>query len=333
MSELKLRASKILGTGSYTPERILTNKDLEKMVETNDEWIVDRTGIRERKIAASDQVTTDLALIAAKKALEAAQTTPEEIDLILFATVTPDQVMPSAACVLQTKLGCRKVMAFDLSAACTGFLYGLSVAHQFIQTGQYNKVLVVGAEVLSRIVDFTDRETCILFGDGAGAVVLGAAEPGEKSQVLSCHMQADGSLGELFTQPGGGSAMPFSQEVLDGRLQYVRMRGREIFKHAVRTMASSCEEALRANNLTKTDIQWVIPHQANQRIIDAVAKHLEVPSEKVICNLQYNGNTSAASVPMALDVAVRDGRIQRGDTVLLTAFGAGLTSGSLVFRY
>lgn len=333
MSVMGLRGSKILGTGSYTPERSLTNKDLEKMVDTNDEWIVERTGIRARNIAADGEVTTDLAYKAALRALESANTRPEELDLIIFATVTPDQIMPSAACVLQTKLGCGNIMAFDLSAACTGFIYGMGVAHQFLQTGHYKKVLVVGAEVLSRIVDFEDRETCILFGDGAGAVVLGATEVSDSSQILSCHLHADGGLGELFTLPGGGSAKPFSQDVLDNRLHFVRMKGREIFKHAVRTMSASCEEALSANNMSKEEVSWVIPHQANKRIMDAVAKSAGISNDKVICNLETNGNTSAASVPMALDAAVRDGRIERGQVVLLTAFGAGLTSGSILLRY
>lgn len=333
MAEFRLQASKILGTGRYTPEKSLTNFDLEKMVDTNDAWIVERTGIRSRSIAAPEQVTTDLAYEAAKKALDAAKTDPSELDMIIFATVTPDQPMPSAACVLQHKLGCRKVMAFDLSAACSGFVYGMSVAHQFLQTGHYKKILVVGAEVLSRIVDFQDRETCILFGDGAGAVVMGATTTEDPSQILSCHMHADGSLGELFVLPAGGSAEPFSQEVLDDKLQFVRMKGREIFKHAVRTMSATCEEALTANGMEKDQVDWVIPHQANKRIMDAVAKNFGISEDRVISNLEFTGNTSAASVPMALDTAVRDGRVQRGQTVLLTAFGAGLTSGSILMRY
>jgi 3-oxoacyl-[acyl-carrier-protein] synthase-3 len=333
VAEYRLLASKILGTGRYTPEKSLTNHDLEQMVDTNDAWIVERTGIRARSIAAPEQVTTDLAYEAAQKALEAAQTTPSEIDMIIFATVTPDQPMPSAGCVLQHKLGCRNIMAFDLSAACSGFVYGMSVAHQFLQTGHYKKILVVGAEVLSRIVNYEDRETCILFGDGAGAMVLGATAHDDPSQILSCHMHADGSLGELFVLPAGGSAEPFSQKVVDGKLQYVRMKGREIFKHAVRTMSLTCEEALSANNISKNEVDWVIPHQANKRIMDAVAKTFGIPEDRVISNLEYTGNTSAASVPMAFDTAVRDGRIQRGQTVLLTAFGAGLTSGSILLRY
>lgn len=324
--------TKILGTGSYTPVKKLTNHDLEQMVDTNDAWISERTGILSRNIAAPEQVTTDLAFIAAKRALEMARTTPDEIDMIIFATVTGDQPMPSAACVLQAKLGCRHVMAFDLSAACTGFIYGVSVADQFIKTGMYKKILVVGAEILSRIVDYEDRETCILFGDGAGAVVLGRASDNEDG-ILSVHLHADGALGELFTLRAGGSAMPFSPMVLEGKHQFVRMKGREIFKNAVRTMVQCCEEALQANDKTTEDLDWLIPHQANIRIIDAVGKYLKIDESKVIVNLTYTGNTSAASVPMALDVAVRDGRIKSNQLVLLTAFGAGLTSGSILLRF
>jgi 3-oxoacyl-[acyl-carrier-protein] synthase III len=325
--------TKILGMGSYFPERILTNHDLENMVETSDQWIVERTGISSRRIAAKDQVTTDLALNAARDALKLAKCTPEDLDLIIFATASPDQPMPSAACILQHKLGCRNIMAFDLAAACSGFVYALTVANQFIRTGQYKRILVIGAEILSRYVNYEDRETCILFGDGAGAAVLGPSDLNDASEILSSHMAADGSLGDLFTLSAGGSAMPFNEKVLEDKLQYVRMKGREIFKSAVRTMSARCEEALQANNLTKDDITWLIPHQANKRIIEAVGKHFGIEDEKVIINLKHTGNTSAATIPTAMTAAINDGRIKRGDLVLLTAFGAGLTSGSLMLRY
>lgn len=328
-----LYRTRISGTGSYLPEKLLTNADIEKMVETNNEWIVERTGIRHRHMAAPEQATSDLALIAAQKALEAAHLTAEDIDMIIFCTVSPDQIMPSAACMLQKKLGARNIMAFDLSAACSGFVYGLTVANQFISTGLYRHILVIGAEVLHRYVNYKDRETCILFGDGAGAVIASRAEDGHDSAILSSHLHSDGSLGELFVLPAGGSAMPFSKEVLDNDLQYVRMKGREIFKNAVRTMTQCCQEALEANQMTIDEVDWMIPHQANIRILDAVAHYFGIPSEKVVVNLHDTGNTSAATIPIALDEAVRDGRIKRGQHVLLTAFGAGLTSGSLMMRY
>lgn len=325
--------TRISGTGSYLPERILSNADLEKLVDTNDAWIVERTGIHRRHIAAENQVTSDLGLIAAQRALQAAKLSPEDLDLIIFATVSPDQVMPSTACCLQRKLGARQIMAFDITAACSGFVYGLSIADQFIRTGLYKHVLVVGAEILSRVVNFKDRETCILFGDGAGAAIASRADPGETSAILSEHLHADGSLGDLFELPAGGSAIPFSEAVLRENLQFMRMKGREIFKNAVRTMSQCCQEAIDANQLQIEDIDWLIPHQANIRILEAVAKHFGIPMEKVVVNVGETGNTSAATVPIALDQAVRDGRIQRGQNVLLAAFGAGLTSGSVMLRF
>lgn len=328
-------STKISGTGSYLPEKLLTNHDLEKMVDTNDAWISERTGIKERHLAAPEQVTTDLALIAARKALEAAQVTPSDIDLIIFATQTADQPMPTAACVLQAKLGCRTIPAFDIAAACSGFIYASSIADQFIRTGMYKHILVIGAEVLSRVVNYQDRETCILFGDGAGAVVYSRSEGQDKDQskIYSSHLRADGQLGELFTLPAGGSKMPFSQAVLNSKAQYMTMKGREVFKNAVRTMSQVCQEALDANGMQIEQIDWLIPHQANLRIIDAVGLHFGIDPKHVIVNVQRTGNTSAATVPIAMDEAIRDGRIQRGQNVLLTAFGAGLTSGSLLMRY
>lgn len=325
--------SRIAGTGSYLPEKRLSNDDLAQMVDTNDQWIRERTGIASRRIAADNQVTSDLALNASKLALEAAGLTPADIDMILVATVSPDQPMPNTACVLQKKLGARNCMAVDISAACTGFVYGHAIADQFIRSGTYKNVLVVGAEVLHRYVSYKDRDTCILFGDAAGAAIISRAPEDSNSKVYSVHLHADGGISDLFVLPAGGSAIPFSAKVLEDGLQYVKMKGREIFKHAVRTMSESCDEALQANNMKPEDVSWIVPHQANLRIIEAVAKHFGAPMDKVIVEIEDMGNTSAATVIVALDRAIRDGRIQRGQNVLLTAFGAGITSGSLLMRY
>lgn len=325
--------SRIAGTGSYLPEKILSNKDLEKMVETNDEWIFERTGIRERRISAPGQVTSDLALEASKKALEAAGLTPNDLDMILVATVSGDQVMPNTACILQHKLGIKDCAALDVSAACSGFVYAMSIADQFIKTGHSKNILVVGAEVLHRLVDYTDRNTCILFGDAAGAAIVTRSLEEQDSKIYSSHLSADGSISDLFVLPAGGSAIPFSQNVLDEKLQYVRMNGREIFKHAVRTMSKACDQALTHNNMQASDVSWIIPHQANIRIIEAVAKHFGISMEKMIVEIEKMGNTSASTVIVALDRAIRDGRITRGQNVLLTVFGAGITSGSLLLRY
>ncbi len=325
--------SRINGTGHYLPEKLLTNADLEKLVDTNDAWIVERTGMKVRHLAADGQNTTDLALIASKQALEAANLTAQDLDLIVFCTVSPDTLMPSAACVLQAKLGARKIMAFDLSAACSGFVYGISVADQFIRTGVYKNILVVGAEILHRYVNYKDRDTCILFGDGAGAVILSRATETQDSTVMGQHFYADGNLGDLFVLPAGGSAIPMSQRVLDEGLNFVRMKGREIFKNAVRTMSICCTEVMKQAKIETKDIDWMIPHQANLRILEAVAEHFGIEKEKVVINVHEIGNTSAATVPIALDQAVRDGRVKRGQNVMLTAFGAGLTGGSVLLRY
>ncbi|MBX2995999.1 MAG: ketoacyl-ACP synthase III [Bdellovibrionaceae bacterium] len=325
--------TRIAGTGSYLPEKVLTNKDLETMVDTNDQWIQERTGIQRRHIAADGEFTTDLALKATMKALEASGKTPQDLELIIFCTVTGDQVMPSSACVLQDKLGCKTIPAFDLSAACSGFIYGLSVADQFIRSGMYKTILVVGAEVIHRFVNYKDRETCILFGDAAGAFIVERAPENDPNIVFSSHLRAEGSLGDLFVLPAGGSKIPFRQEVLDNGDQWLRMKGREIFKNAVRTMSSVCSEALQTNGASVADVAWLVPHQANWRIMEAVADHFEFPKDKVVSIVHEMGNTSAATVPVAFDTAVRDGRIQRGQMILLTAFGAGLTSGSCLLRY
>jgi 3-oxoacyl-[acyl-carrier-protein] synthase-3 len=324
--------SRISGTGSYLPEKILTNADLEKMVDTNDLWIRERTGIQERHIAAADQATSDLGYHAALKAIEAAGIVAKDIDAILFATVTPDQVMPNTASYLQAKLGCRPIMAMDLSAACTGFLYALATADQFVRCGTFKHVLVVGAETLSRIINFKDRETCILFGDGAGAVVLSRSED-PRSLIYSAHLRSNGELGELLQLPAGGSRMPISHEAIDKNLQFVHMRGREIFKSAVRAMSDAAREALETNNMNAGDVNWFIFHQANMRIIEAVAQMTGAPMEKQLVNISRTGNTSSASIPIMLDQAVRDGRVKRTDHILLAAFGAGLTSGSILLRY
>jgi 3-oxoacyl-[acyl-carrier-protein] synthase-3 len=325
--------SRIIGTGSYLPEKKLSNQDLEKMVDTNDQWIRERTGIRSRRIADDGVPTSDLALRAARQALEAAKISPKDLDAILVATVTPDQPMPSTACMLQTKLGAGNCMALDISAACTGFVYGIAIADQFIKTGMYKNILIVGADVLHNIVDYKDRDTCILFGDGAGACILSRATSEQDSKILSSHLHADGSIGEVFVLPGGGSAMPTTHKTLDDGQQFVRMKGREIFKHAVRTMSSSCSDALKSSGMDAEQVSWVIPHQANVRIMEAVAKHFGLPMERMVVEIEEMGNTSAATVIVAMDRAIRDGRIQRGQYLLLTAFGAGVTSGSVLLRY
>ncbi len=326
-----MNTTRIAGTGSYLPERRLTNFDLEKKVETNHEWIVERTGIHSRNIASENENATDLALMASRRALDAANLLAEDVDFILFATVSGDQIMPSSACVLQNKLGCRKIPALDISAACSGFVYGMSLADSLIKSGNYKNILVVGAEVLSRFVNYEDRNTSILFGDGAGAMILQPSDGDSAFHAID--LAADGSLGDLFELPAGGSRLPFSQKVLDEKSHFMRMKGKEIFKNAVRTMNLSCQRVLESSGTKEEEISWLVPHQANARIIDAVAKFFGIANEKVIMNVDQTGNTSAATVPIAFDEAVVDGRIQRGQKILLTAFGAGLTSGSILLTY
>ena len=303
------------------------------MVETTSEWILERTGIYERHIAAPEEVTSDLAYQASIKALEAANLKATDIDFIILASVSGDQPMPSTACMLQAKLGCRNVLSFDINAACSGFVYALCTAEQFIKTGVYKRVLVVGVEILSRVVNYNDRNTCILFGDGAGAVILEQAPSDSVSRIDSFHLYSDGNLSNLLMLPAGGSKIPYTTDLISSGEHHMTMEGKEIFKHAVRTLTATSEEALQKNQLSINDIDWVIPHQANIRIIEAVAKYLKVPDAKLITNIRNTGNTSAASVPIAFDQAVRDGRIQRGHKVLSTVFGAGLTSGSVLFTY
>jgi 3-oxoacyl-[acyl-carrier-protein] synthase-3 len=309
----------------------MTNADLERTVDTTDEWIVTRTGIKERRIAAPDQCTSDMATIAARRALDQAGIKGEDVDLIICATVTPDMIFPSTACLIQQKIGAKRAAAFDMEAACSGFLYGLEIGQQFITSGTYNTVLVIGAEKLSTIVDWEDRNTCVLFGDGAGAAVLQSR--GSQHGILTTCMGADGSLADLLLVPGGGARYPATRESVSGKMHHIKMAGREVFKNAVLAMQTAAEEALRRCHLTIADIQCVIPHQANIRILEATAERLGAPMEKVYINLHRYGNVSAASVAIALDEAARQGRFQRGDLILLIVFGGGLTWASCVIQW
>jgi 3-oxoacyl-[acyl-carrier-protein] synthase-3 len=319
--------ARIIGTGGYLPNNVMTNHDIEKIVETSDQWIQERTGIEQRHIAADDETTVDLAEQASRNAIEAAGIDPSEIDLIIFATSTPDKIFPSSACILQARLDIHGCPAFDIQAVCTGFVYALSVAEKFIQTGSARTALVVGAEVFSRILNWQDRGTCVLFGDGAGAVVLQADD---ETGILSSHIHADGKYENLLWVPYGiGDGF---DEVKAGKA-FVEMRGNEVFKMAVNTLGRIVDETLAANNMQKSDIDWLVPHQANIRIITATARKLKMSMEQVVVTVNKHGNTSAASVPLALDVAVRDGRIKRGELLLLEAFGGGFTWGSILVRY
>lgn len=319
--------SRIIGTGSYLPEKVLTNADLEQMVDTSDEWITDRTGIKKRHIAADNQTTCDLAEQASRAAMTAAGITSDQIDLVIVATTTADQIFPSTACLLQSRLDIHGCAAFDVQAVCTGFVYALGIADKFIRSGSNRTALVVGAETLSRIVDWSDRGTCVLFGDGAGAVILQASdEPG----ILSTHLHADGQFKDLLAVHAGVSEG--YDKVKNGEA-YIQMQGNEVFKMAVNTLGRIVDETLAANNMKKSDIDWLVPHQANIRIINATAKKLKMSMDQVVVTVQEHGNTSAGSVPLALDTAVRDGRIKRGDTLLLEAFGGGFTWGSTLLKY
>jgi 3-oxoacyl-[acyl-carrier-protein] synthase-3 len=326
-----MRSVGILGTGAHLPEKVLTNFDLEKMVDTSDEWIVSRTGIRERRIAADNVASSDLAVEAGLKALEAAGIAPDQLDLIIVATVTPDMMFPATACLVQDRLGASKAATFDLSAACTGFLYGITTAAQFIANGIYRYALVIGVDCLSKIINWEDRNTCVLFGDGAGAVVLGPVEEGYG--FLSFDLGADGSGGNLLLQPAGGSRIPASMESVEKKLHTISMTGGEVFKFAVRVMGNAAEEALKKAGMTKDDIDFLVPHQANIRIIDAAVRRFGLSEDKVIVNLDRYGNMSSASIPVALDEAVREGRIREGDTLVLVGFGGGLTWGAAVLKW
>lgn len=321
----------ITGVGYSVPEKILTNADLEKMVDTSDEWIVERTGIRERRIAEADVSTSVLAAEAARKAIEDAKLTPEDIDLIIVATATSDMAFPSTACLVQHKIGAVNAAAFDLSAGCSGFVYGVNVGSQMIASGVYKHILVIGAEVLSKILDWQDRNTCVLFGDGAGAAVLSEVEPGYG--LLSIDLGADGSGGDALMQPAGGSKLPASLETVANRQHYVHMNGSEVFRFATKVMGASALRVLKRAGITAADVDWFIPHQANIRIIQSAAKRLKLPMEKVIVNVDRYGNTSAASIPIALAEARDQGKIKKGDTLVLVGFGAGLTWGGCVLKW
>lgn len=322
--------SVIKGVGHAVPPRILTNAELERMVETDDEWIVQRTGIKERRITDAETATSDLALAAARMALDNAGVAPEDLDLIMVATVTPDHAFPATACLIQRELEAWGAAAFDLEAACTGFLYGLSIADQFIRTGTYRTILVIGAETLSKITDYTDRNTCILFGDGAGAAVLQA---GDEPGLMAVEIGADGRGGELLVLPAGGSRHPASAETVAGHQHFIQMAGREVFKFAVRIMEESSQRVLSKAGLTAGDIDLLVPHQANLRIIDSACKRLAVPLEKVFVNLDRYGNMSAASIPVALSEAASQGQIRTGDHILVVGFGGGLTWGAAVIKW
>lgn len=325
------RSCSIVSVGSYVPDRVLTNADLEKMVDTTDEWITTRTGIKERRMAADDEFTSDIASKAALRALERAQLKPEDIDLIIVATITPDMPFPSTACLVQRKIGARRAAAFDIEAACSGFIYGLEVGQQFIMSRTYDTVLVIGAEKLSSIIDWTDRNTCVLFGDGAGAAIL-QNRPNQHGLLTAC-MGANGAKAELLSMPAGGSRCPASAETVQNRMHYLRMDGKETFKNAVNAMYTAAHESLRRCDIDIKQIKCIVPHQANRRIIDALGERLGAEPSQIFINLHKYGNTSAASVAIALDEAVQTGRIERGDLILLVVFGAGLTWAAAVIEW
>ncbi|OPX84178.1 MAG: 3-oxoacyl-(acyl-carrier-protein) synthase 3 [Pelotomaculum sp. PtaB.Bin104] len=322
----------IVGTGACVPDRILTNVELEQIIDTSSEWIFSRTGIQERRITGPEQATSDLATVAAGRALTDAGINPEEVDLVIVATSTPDMLMPATACIVQDRLGIKKQAgAFDLAAGCTGFVHALTVGSQFIAAGSCRTVLVIGAETLSKMLNWEDRSTCVLFGDGAGAVVLRPVP--KDSGILAFKLYSDGAGGPHLLIPAGGSRYPATRETLDSKLHYLQMNGREVFKFAVRVIEESAEEVLAAAGLNKTDIDFFIPHQANIRIIEPAARKLGIPMEKVLVNVNRYGNTSTASIPLALDEAVHEGRIKSGDYIVMVGFGAGLTWGSVVIKW
>ena len=327
----EIRGTTIAGTGMYVPDRVLTNRDLERMVDTSDEWIRERTGISERRIGAPGQASSDLALAASQRALEMAGLDPLDVDQIIIATTTPDRYLPSCACTLQQKLGATRAAAYDVFAACSGFVYGLGIGSSLIGTGMADTVLLVGVEMLSRIVDFTDRDTCVLFGDGAGAVVLRPCEPG--TGILAVDMHSDGDLGDVLEIAAGGSLLPASGDTVRDRQHYISMRGKKLFPFAVRSMEESVRTVLDRAGLAAADLDLVIPHQANRRIIDSMAERLALPREKVVVNIERYGNTSSASIPISLDEVVRSGRLKPGDHVAMCAFGGGATWGATLMRW
>jgi 3-oxoacyl-[acyl-carrier-protein] synthase-3 len=322
-----MKWSNIAGTGGYLPERVMENKEFEEFVDTSDDWIRERTGIKRRHIAAEGETTSDMAFAAAEKALAAANITGPDIDLIIIATTTPDKVFPSVACIVQRRLGVKDIPAFDIQAACSGFIYALDVADRFIRTAGAKCALIIGSETYSRILDWTDRSTCVLFGDGAGAVVLTA---GDTPGVLSSHIHADGQFADLLEVPAGISS---GYESVRAESAYIQMKGHEVFRKAVSTLGLIAKETLSTNKIDKKDISWLIPHQANLRIIAAAAKKFDLPMERVVVTVDEHANTSSASIPLALDVAIRDGRVKRGELLLFEAFGAGFTWGSALVRY
>jgi 3-oxoacyl-[acyl-carrier-protein] synthase-3 len=321
---------KILGTGSYFPKKVLTNADLEKMVDTSDEWISTRTGIKERRIAEKNETTSDLAYMVSLEVLKSSNISPDKIDLIIVATITPDMFFPSTACFLQKKLRLNSIPAFDLSAACSGFIYGITTARAFIESGVYRTVLLVGSETLSKITDWTDRNTCVLFGDGAGAMILSASE--EDDNILSTYLGADGAYSDLLFLPGGGSVNPSTAETVNQNFHTMKMQGKDVFKAAVPKMALSAQKALELSGKKLKDISLFIPHQANMRIIEAVAKKLDISMDKVFVNIHKTGNISSATTITALDEAIKTGRVKRGDLVEMVAFGGGFTWGASVVR-
>lgn len=324
--------ARILGIGAYSPEKVLTNHDLEKMVDTSDEWIVERTGISERHIAADDEASSDLATQAGRRAIADAGLTADDIDLLICASVTGDMPFPATACFVQANLGLKNAAAFDIAAGCTGFLYGLNLAQGLIRSGTYKRILLIGGEVLSRTLDWTDRATCVLLGDSAGAVVLGPAAEDEGG-ILATRIASDGTKAELLYIPGGGSRNPASHQTVDDRLHYFKMNGRETFKHATRNMAAIAKQVLEDSGLGLDDVNLLVPHQANLRIITYIAEQLGVPMEKVYTNVQRYGNTSSASIPLALTEARERGKLKKGDVVLMVAFGTGLTWGATLLRW
>jgi len=332
MSEAnQLQGCAITGVGSYVPERILTNADLEKIVDTTDEWITSRTGIKERRIAAESEHTSTMAVHASHRALEQAKLDPADLDLIIVATITPDMPFPATACIVQQQLGATKAAAFDLEAACSGFIYALEIGHSFIASGVYDNILIIGAEKLSTIIDWEDRNTCVLFGDGAGAAVLQRRE-GARG-VLATRLGSDGTKADILAMPGGGCRQPATMDTVNERIHFLKMEGKEVYKSAVTAMTAAAREVLERSGLTMEDIKFLIPHQANQRIINAIGDRLGAREDQVFINLHKYGNTSAASVAVALDEVVRSGKIQRGDKILIIAFGAGLTWGATVLEW
>ncbi|HTZ17601.1 MAG TPA: beta-ketoacyl-ACP synthase III [Dissulfurispiraceae bacterium] len=329
--KILLSRAKIVATGSYLPDNVVTNRDIEKRVDTSDEWIMERTGIRERRIARKNQASSDLAYEASLRAIKKAGIKAKDIDLIIVASVSGDMPFPSTACLLQDRLDASNAAAFDIAAACSGFIYGLSIAENFIKSGARKRILLVGVETLSRLTDWEDRTTCVLFGDGAGAAIIEASP--DDSGILSTHIQSDGSLWDYIKVPAGGSRIPCSKESVEQRLHYINMKGNETFKVAVKTLENIALEALETNKLKASQLTLLIPHQANLRIIQATAKRLGLPMEKVMLNIEKYGNTSAASIPIAMDEALATGRIRSGDYILLEAFGAGLTCGAALIRW